>query len=166
MAKKTLGESVHGKLPASTVLAAPWPYLLAGILILAIAAWARVGVNADVREREAAMDQGRMVVRELARPAAEIHEMLRSPEVQERAEALSNREVLSSELLREMRRLIPEVTDVHVYGNEVFMTDLDAMGGSGFVMLDMMATALDDQISPVQLIQDQGLSYLAAAATI
>ena len=43
MAKKTLGESVHGKLPASTVLAAPWPYLLAGILILAIAAWARVG---------------------------------------------------------------------------------------------------------------------------
>ena len=166
MAKKTLGESVHGKLPASTVLAAPWPYLLAGILILAIAAWARVGVNADVREREAAMDQGRMVVRELARPAAEIHEMLRSPGVQERAEALSNREVLSSELLREMRRLIPEVTDVHVYGNEVFMTDLDAMGGSGFVMLDMMATALDDQISPVQLIQDQGLSYLAAAATI
>ncbi len=166
MAKKTLGESVHGRLPSNTVLAAPWPYLLAGILILAIAAWARVGVNADVREREAALDQGREVVRELARPAAEIHEMLRSEGVQERAEALSNREILSSELLREMRRLIPEVTDVHVYGNEVFMTDLNAMGSSGFVMLDMMATALDDQISPVQLIQDQGLSYLAAAATI
>ena len=166
MARRTLGDVTGNKGPSNSVLAAPWPYLLAGVIILIVGAWSMFGGSAEQSQSEKAQQQARQLSMQMARVVQEIREMLRNDAVQELAEGVQSGEARTPQLLSEMRRLIPEVTDVHIYDNDVFMMDLADMGENGFVMLDMMAAAIDEELSPVQVLQDGGLSYVAAASTI
>ena len=166
MARKTLADVTGTKAPSNNVLSLPWPYLLAGALILVAGAWSMFGGSAEQSQSEAAQQQARQVSTQMARVVQEIREMLRSDSVQDLARGVRSGDARTPQLLSEMRRLIPEVTDVHIYGKEAFMMDLEEMGENGFIMLDMMASATDDELSPVQVIQDGGLSYVAAASTI
>ncbi len=166
MAKRTLADVTRVDKPSDSVLAAPWPYFLAGFIILAIAAWSALGGSSEASQSEEARNQARQTVSTLGRVVQEIQEMLRSDEFQDRAQAVQAGNAITSSLLAQARRMIPEVTDVHLYDNGVFMTDLDSVGDNGFIMLDMMSAALEDEISPVQFIQSDGLSYVVAATTI
>ncbi|MEE4175148.1 MAG: hypothetical protein V2I57_12930 [Xanthomonadales bacterium] len=166
MARKTLADVTGAKAPSSSPFSAPWPYLLAGAIIMAVGAWFMFGGSTGRSQAEAAQQQARQVSAQMNRVAQEIREMLRSDSVQSLAEGVQRGDVRTTQLLTEMRRLIPEVTDVHIYEKDVFMMDLADMGENGFIMLDMMASANEDELSPVQVIQDGGLSYVAAASTI
>ncbi len=166
MAKRTLADVTRIREPSDSVLAAPWPYFLAGFIILVIAGWSALGGSTEAAQSEEARNQARQTVGSLGRVVQEIQEMLRSDAFQEQAQAVQAGEAITSSLLAQARRMIPEVTDVHLYDSGVFMTDLDAIGDNGFIMLDMMSAALEDELSPVQFIQDEGLSYVAAATTI
>ncbi|MEM1411873.1 MAG: hypothetical protein AAGH19_05885 [Pseudomonadota bacterium] len=166
MGRKTLADVTGQTAPSSSLLAAPWPYLLTGAIILAVGVWSMLGGSAEVNQSGAARDQARQSATQIARVVQEIREMLRAEPIQHLAVGVAEGTARQPVLLTEMRQLIPEVTDVHIYGPEVFMTDLDTMGENGFIMLDMMAVAMEDELSPVQLIDDQGLSYLASASTV
>lgn len=166
MARRTLADVTGTKAPSNSVLMAPWPYLLAGVIVLAVAAWSMFGGTAESARAQDARGQARQVANQFTQVAQEIQEMLRNDAVQAAAAAVQAGEARVAGLLAEMRQLIPEVTDVHVYPPEVFMTPLEDMGENSFIMLDMMASALEDEVSPVQLIEDGGLSYVAGASTI
>ncbi len=166
MSRKTLADATGTRAPSDSVLAAPWPYLLSGIIILAVGAWSMFGESAERSQSDEAQQQARQVSTQMARVVQEIREMLRSDAVQDLAEGVRSGEARTPQLLSEMRQLIPEVTETRIYGNEVFMADFDDLGENGFILLDMMASSIDDQLSPVQIIQDNGLSYVAAASTI
>jgi len=163
---RTLADVTRVKAPSDSVLAAPWPYLLAGAIILVVAGWALWGGSSEAAQGREARTQAQRVVGQLSRVVQEVQEMLRNDAVQALAEQVREGESLSAGLLAETRRLIPEVTDVHVYGTDVFMMELDAMGENGFIMLDMMAAAEKDELSPVQFIEDGGLNYVAGASSI
>lgn len=166
MAKRTLADVTRVHEPSDSVLAAPWPYFLAGFIILAIAAWSALGGSNEASQSEEARNQARQTVSSLSRVVQEIQEMLRSDAFQDRAQAVQAGDAITSSLLSQARGMIPEVTDVHLYDSGVFMTDLDSVGDNGFIMLDMMSAALEDELSPVQFIQSDGLSYVVAATTI
>lgn len=166
MARKTLKDITEPRKASNSVLAAPWPYLLSGGIILLVALWAALGGSTESAQAEQARQQAQQSVSQLSRVVQEIHEMLRTDAVQDLADRVRQGEPVMASLLTETRNLIPEVTDVHVHGPDVFMMELDDMGDNGFIMLDMMAAALDDELSPVQFIEDEGLQYLASASTI
>lgn len=166
MGRRTLADATQIRAPSSSVLAAPWPYLLAGLILLVIAAWAAFGGNSGVSQTREARQQAQQAASSLGRVVVEIQELMRSEAFQTLAQEVQAGEAITSSLLAEARRIIPEVTDVHLYDNDVFMTDLSVMGQNGFIMLDMMSAALEDEVSPVQFIQSEGLSYVAAASTI
>jgi len=166
MGRRTLADVTGVKKASNSVLAAPWPYLLTGLILLAVAAWSIVGDTAGSSQSKEARQQAQRAVSQIGRVVEEIQSMLRSDAFQELAQKVQAGEAISSSLLAEARRVIPEVTDVHFYEPDVFMTDITSIGQNGFIMLDMMSAALEDEVSPVQFIQSEGLSYVAAATTI
>jgi phosphomannomutase len=166
MTKKTLAEATGTETPSDSVLTAPWPYLLAGVIVLAAGAWSMLGENVETSQSEAAHQQARQASAQMGRVVQEIREMLRSDAVQDLARRVHSGEAQTPRLLSEMRQQIPEVTEVRIYDNEVFMTDFGDLGENNFILLDMLASALENQLSPVQMIQDDSLSHVAAASTI
>lgn len=166
MRRRTLADVTGQRAPSPSVFAAPWPYLLSGALILAAGAFSMFGGSTETSQARAASEEARQEVSQLERVVQEIHEMLRNAAVQSLAQEVREGSAREQALLTELRQLVPEVTDVHTYESNVFMTDLSVMGDNGFIMLDMMAAARENELSPVQLIEDGGLSYVAAASTV
>ncbi len=166
MARRTLADIVGTRSPANSMLAAPWPYLLSGSIIVIVAALFMIMGTTDESRSDKARNEARQSVDQMSRVVQEIQELLQNGTVQALAERALAGEPVSATLLAETRNLIPEVTDVHVYRPDVFMMDLDLLGDNGFILLDIMAAAVEEERSPVQIIEDDGLKYLAGGSAI
>jgi phosphomannomutase/phosphoglucomutase len=158
------GSAGHQQPPR--LVATPLPYLLAGLAVLALAAYLQFGGSAEARRSDNARSEAQALSESLRPPIVALQSLVRDPQTLELAAAALASPAKEAELRAFLQGRNPALVDVHIYDPQVFMIDLGSVGENGYILLDMMASAADQGVAPVQFIRPDGDALLTTAASV
>jgi phosphomannomutase len=151
---------------SASLLLSPLPYLFSGLVVLAFYGWLQFRDAMEVADSERAMEEALAAVESLRGPVLEIRNALGDPQTLELASKAVDDNGLEEQLFAHLAGRVDRLQDAHVYPPDVFMTDLDEIGENGYILLDMMASARQEQVAPVQFIRQAGESFVSSAALV
>ncbi len=148
------------------LLSGPWPYIIAGLVIIAVSAVLLFGDSADSRNSEKALAQGERLHNSLREPVVQLRNLLMSDTIQVQAESVLTENDGRDALLERLQTHVSEIDSVQVFGPDALMSSFDDLGDGGFIVLDMMFSAWSDRVSPVQMLGTGENRKVAAAARL
>lgn len=134
-------------------------------LILAMAVLLFIGSSAE-RNQSKGQEQAARAVTQLGEYVASFHQLLRDEQVTDLAGlALSNPERLA-ELRQYLAGRMRELDDVRLFPERAFLFPADRLGENAWILIDMMLTAREEGVSPVQAITEEETQKVAGMVAI
>lgn len=156
--------------PQGGLFRAPWLYIISGLAIIAVSAMLLFGDSADTRDSEKAQAQAERLHNSLREPVVQLRNLLLSASVQGMAvEALKAEDGGESELdeLRSiLRQHVKAIETVRVLPPDILAIEVDEPGEDGYIVFDMILSAMADRVAPVQMAGSGEARQLTVAARL
>lgn len=148
------------------VINRPLILVIAGVLMIAVAAISLFGSSAGARDSELALEQGRRAVGQLSETVEALQRLLQDEQVQALAILSMREDQNTDDLEAYLQGRVKTIEEVRLLATDFILQDPEALGENAFIVMDMLMTAEEDGLAPVQLVKTGDQYKLAGAVAL